>query len=325
VKISANGKRLLLAKIGDVKLVYRRPVEGTPKTATIRRTATGKWFATISYAWEPAPLPPTGQEVGIDVGLKTFATLSDGQEIANPRFFHTEEKAVGRAQGKHQAALEVHKTICADVAARIKQKQPNLSEAEVWQAVSQDEGEQTAWQEHARRRKVVARAHERVRWKRENFAHQHTRWIVNTYDVIAVEDLSVAHLIQHERRAKSIYDVAWSRFTALIACKAAWADRRFFAVNPAYTSQERSGCGQGKADLTLLDRTYRCAACGLVIDRDLNAALSVLAMGRHGLASAEKPWINPWESSPIQPAQKIASEPPVMIYSAMAFFERSIP
>ena len=76
---------------------------------------------------------------------------------------------MGRAQRKHQAALDVHKTIRADVAARIKQKRPNLSEAEVWQAVSQDEGEQTAWQERARRRKVVARAHERVRWKRENF------------------------------------------------------------------------------------------------------------------------------------------------------------
>ena len=81
MKISANGKRLLLAKIGDVKLVYHRPLEETPKTATIRRTATGKWFATISCEWEPAPLPPTGQEVGIDVGLKTFATLSDGKEI----------------------------------------------------------------------------------------------------------------------------------------------------------------------------------------------------------------------------------------------------
>jgi len=69
VKLSASGKRLLLAKVGDVKLILHRPLDGTPKTATIRRTATGKWFAIISCEWDPIPFPPTGQAVGIDVGL----------------------------------------------------------------------------------------------------------------------------------------------------------------------------------------------------------------------------------------------------------------
>ena len=91
VPLSASGKRLALSNVGDVKMVFHRTLEGTPKTATTRRTATGIWFVTISCDWETTPLPPTGQEVGIDVGLTTFATCSDGETVANPRFFRREE------------------------------------------------------------------------------------------------------------------------------------------------------------------------------------------------------------------------------------------
>ena len=97
-------------------------------------------------------------------------------------------------------------------------------------------------------------------------------------------------MVQHgPPLAKSIHDVAWGQFAALIAWKAACAARRFIAVNPAYTSQECSGCGHRKTDLTLADRVYHCLSCGLVMDRDLNAAVNILAVGRHCLASAEKP------------------------------------
>jgi len=137
---------------------------------------------------------------------------------------------------------------------------------------------------------VVARTHERARWKREDFAHQRSCRIVNAFDVIAVEDLSVTNLVQNGRLAKSIHDAAWSQFAALIAWKAAliaWkaagADRRFIAVNPAHTAQDCSGCGNRKEDLTLADRVYRCVCCGLVIDRDLNASRTILAVGRHCL------------------------------------------
>ena len=171
-------------------------MEGTPKTATIRRTATGKWFVSITCEWEPTPLPPTGKEVGIDVGLKSFATLSDGREIANPRFFRTEERALAKAQRQHQAALDAHKAKRADVTARVKQEQPELDETGVWQMVSQDAEERAAWKQRQRRRKVVARTHERVRWKRDDFAHQHSRQIVNAFDVIAIEELSVRNMVQ---------------------------------------------------------------------------------------------------------------------------------
>ncbi len=289
VKLSASDKRLLLSKLGEVKLIYHCPLQGTPKTATIRRTPTGKWFVTISCDWEPTPLPPTGKEVGIDVGLKTFATLSDEQEIANPRFFRAEEQALAKAQRKHQVALDAHKAKRAEVTKRVQHEQPDLDDAGIWQTVSKDAQEQAMWKQRQRRRRVVARTHERARWKRQEFAHQHSRRILNNFDLIAVEDLSVKHLVQNGSLAKSIHDAAWSQFAALIAWKAACAARRFIAVNPAYTSQECSGCGQRKTDLTLADRMYHCRSCGLVMDRDLNAAVNILAVGRHCLASAEKP------------------------------------
>jgi putative transposase len=282
----ANEKRLWVSKIGDVKFIYHRPLEGVPKTATIRRTATGKWFVTISCEWEPTVLPPTGKAVGIDVGLKTFATLSDGQEIPNPRFFRQEEHALAKAQRKHQVALDAHKAKRAEVTKQTKAEHPEMDEVQVWQAVSQDAEEQATWKARQKRRKVVARTHERARWKRDDFTHQHSRRMVNECDVIAVEDLSVKNLVHNGRLAKSIHDAAWSQFAELIACKAVWADRRFIAVNPAYTSQDCSGCGHRKTDLTLADRMYQCPSCGLVIDRDLNAAHNILRVGLHSLAHA---------------------------------------
>jgi len=93
-------------------------------------------------------------------------------------------------------------------------------------------------------------------------------------------------MVQDGRLAKSIHDAAWSQFATLIAWKAAWAARRSIAVNPAHTSPDCSGCGHRKVDLTLADRVYRCVACGLVIDRDLNASRNILAVGRHCLGLA---------------------------------------
>jgi putative transposase len=104
--------------------------------------------------------------------------------------------------------------------------------------------------------------------------------------MIAIEDLAVKNLVHNGHLAKSIHDAAWSHFRELIACKAAWADRKYVAVNPAYTSQDCSGCGTRKTDLTLADRVYHCRSCGLVMDRDCNAAQNILRVGLHSLASA---------------------------------------
>jgi len=207
--------------------------------------------------------------------------------IENPRFFRLDEKALARAQRKHQVALDAHKAKRAEVMERMKQQHPNLDEQAVWQTVSQDGEERATWKARQKWRKVVARTHERARWKREDFAHQHSRRLVNAFDVIALEDLSVTSMVQNSHLAKSSHDAAWSQFRQCSAWKAAWAARRYIAVNPAHTSQDCSGCGNRKVDLTLADRVYRCVCCGLVIDRDLNASRTILAVGRHclGLAS----------------------------------------
>jgi putative transposase len=193
--------------VGRIKLVYHRPLEGTPKTATIRRSSTSKWYVSFSCECaEPSPWPNTGQQVGIDGGLKTFATFSTGAEIANPRFFRQEEQALASAQ---RCLAKVEKGTPA----------------------------------RAARRKVVARVYERSAWRRGDFAHQHSRRIVNAFDLIAVEDLSVNRMVHNHCLAKSIHDAAWSQFADLLAYKAAWAGRTFVAVNPAYTSQDCSQCG----------------------------------------------------------------------------------
>jgi putative transposase len=248
-KLDADMRRLRLYGVGMVKIILHRPLERTPKTATISRSSTGKWYVCFSCECaEPSPLPATGQQVGIDVGLKTFAALSTGQEIANPHFFRPEEQALAKAQCR-------------------------LSK------------EETGTLERAKRRRVVARVHERVAWRRSDFSHQHSRRIVNAFDVIAVEDLSVNRMTHNHCLAKSMHDAAWSRFADLLAYKAAWAGRQYVAVNPAYTSQDCSSCGH-RQPLSLSDRIYTCPCCNIVLDRDFNANLNILRLGQQSLASA---------------------------------------
>jgi len=248
-KLDTAARRVRLHGVGLVKLILHRPLEGIPKTATISRSSTGKWYVCFSCECaEPSPLPETGLHVGIDVGLKTFATLSTGREIANPRFFRAEEKALAKVQRRLST-------------------------------------EEKGTPERARRRKIVARVHERIAWRRGDFAHQQSRRIINLSDLIAVEDLSVNRMMHNHCLAKSIHDAAWSQFTALLSYKAAWASRKFVAVTPAYTSQDCSQCGH-RQPLSLADRTYICPCCGIVLDRDFNASLNILRLGQQSLASA---------------------------------------
>ena len=244
-KLSASG-------IGHIKIVLHRPIRGNIKTLTIHRSSTGKWYACFSVECEPERLPERASPVGIDVGLKTFATLSDGMEIANPRFFRKEEKALAKVQRKHS---------------RLSQGTP----------------------ERRKHRKAVARVHERIRFRRDNFTHQASRKIVNRYGVICVEDLHVNRLVHNHCVSKSLHDASWSAFFAQLSAKAEEAGRQFVKVNPAYTSQDCSRCHHRQA-MPLSERTYHCPCCFLEIDRDLNAAQNIRAVGLHSLGlSLEAP------------------------------------
>lgn len=248
-----GGSILTLSKIGKVKVLLHRPVEGTLKTVCIHRSSTGKWFVTFSCELDlPEPLPKSTESVGIDVGLARFATLSNEETIENPRFFRTEEKALAKVQ--RRLAKEAKRT-----------------------------------PRYLKRKKVVARVHERTANRRKDFAHQHSRRIVDRFQVIAVEDLEVNRMVHNRCLSKSISDAAWSAFSGFLAYKAAWAGRQFVAVNPAYTSQDCNGCGH-RQKLSLCERTFSCPCCGVVLDRDHNAALNIKALGlqRVGL-SVEAP------------------------------------
>ena len=237
--------RVCLSKVGNIKMVYHRPIKGKGKTCTIRRSSTGKWYVSFSVECEPERLPKCQEQVGIDVGLNTFATLSDGTEIENPRFFRKEEKALAKVQRKHS---------------KLAKGTP----------------------ERSKHRKAVARVHERVAWRRENFTHQQSRKIVNTFGVICVEDLSVNRMLHNHCLAKSIADASWSAFFAQLFAKAEEAGRIPVKVNPANTSQTCSRCGH-RHKMPLDVRVFACPCCHVQCDRDLNATLNICGLGLQAL------------------------------------------
>ena len=242
---SVAGDKLTLSKVGAVRIVLHRPLEGDAKTCTIKRTSTGKWFATFSCeVGAPAPLPPSVEQVGIDVGLTTFATLSvgtDGESIENPRFFRADQAELAKVQRRFAKTAK-------------------------------------GTAERRKRRKPVARIHERIKNRRHNFAHQTARRIVNRFGFIAVEDLEVNRMVHNHCLAKSISDAAWSLFFALLFFKAANAGRTIVKVNPAYTSQTCNACGH-RQKMPLSERIFRCECCQFVRGRDHNASLNILALG----------------------------------------------
>jgi putative transposase len=232
---------LRLSKIGDVKVVLHRPVGGRIKTCTVRRSATGKWYACFSVEYDPTPAPRKGTVVGIDVGLESFATLSNGEKIENPRFFRTDEKTLAKAQRK-------------------------LAKVE------------KGTRERKKARKIVAHIHERIANRRLNFAHQTSRQLVNRFGVIAFEDLAITNMQKNHRLAKSIADVAWNLFITITRSKAEEAGSHVILVNPRNTSQQCSRCGMIVAK-TLSDRIHSCPHCGLEMGRDQNAAINIMRLG----------------------------------------------
>ncbi len=240
-----DGDRLHLSKIGDVKIILHRPIEGTIKTCTVRRSSTGKWYACFSVEYDPPPASQKEMVIGVDVGLESFATLSNGEKIENPRFFRTDEKALAKAQRK-------------------------LSKAE------------KGTPERKKARKNVARIHERIAHRRLDFAHQTSRRMVDQYGTIVFEDLNIKNMQKNHCLAKSIADVAWNLFIAITENKAEEAGSQVIRVNPRNTSQRCSGCGM-IVKKTLSDRVHTCPHCGLMMDRDQNAAINIMRLGLQSL------------------------------------------
>lgn len=235
-----EGGRLILSKIGALRLHNDRPLEGTPKTCTIVRNADG-WYARIACDVAPSPLPPTGKAVGIDVGLESVATLSNGVQIANPRSYRAAERTLKQAQRR--------------LSRRVKGSN--------------------------RRRKaheLLAKAHLKVQRARQDFAHKTARTLVNEYDHIAVEKLNIRGMARNHPLAKSISDAGWGLFLSILIAKAASAGRVVVEGNPAGTSQVCAQCGES-VPKRLAVRWHSCPYCGCELHRDHNAALNILKRG----------------------------------------------
>ena len=237
---------LKLPRIGRVhrtENVYKRVDGAHLIRITVSRRA-GRWYASLTVGREPTANPaPRGGVVGVDLGVKNLATLSDGTVIENPRPLKKSERKLKRAQ---------------QVLSR-KVKGSNRRE---------------------RARAKVARLHAHVANQRLDAMHKLTTRLAETFSDISIEDLHVAGMVKNHHLAKSIMDAAFGEFRRQLEYKTARTGARLHVVDRWYRSSKTcSGCGRVKAKLSLSERTYRCDSCGLVLDRDLNAAINIQVAG----------------------------------------------
>ena len=242
-----TGDRVYFQHIGSVRIVLHRPIEGTLKTLSFTRRA-DDWYLIVSCdLGEKEAMPHSGPAVGVDVGLTHFATFSTGEQIANPRFFRVDEQALAKAQ--RRMAKEAKGT-----------------------------------PERMQRKRIVGRIHERMSNRRKDVAHKLSRRLASEFGVIVFEALSITRMIKNHSLAKSIADAAWKQLVSYTQYKVEETGGVCVQIDPRGTSQHCSGCSTVvKKELSV--RVHQCPSCGLEIDRDLNAALNILALGLHRIGS----------------------------------------
>jgi putative transposase len=244
-----NGKHLSLSKIGNVKVRLSRelPADAVVKTCTIKRSVNG-WFATLVFEYQPVPLPFSNLAVGIDVGITTFATFSDGTVIQNPRIYQNAQAELRRAQRR--------------VARRKKGSN--------------------------RRRKAVVllqKVHQRVVNRRSDFLHKHSTTVIQKYGAIVVEALNVSGMSKGNL-AKQILDCSWSEWFRQLTYKAVEAGRNLVAVDPKYTSQTCPECGFVSRENRKTQADFCCISCGHSDNADHNGAVNILARIEPSFANA---------------------------------------
>ena len=252
-KLDADGRHITFTDgcgIGRLRLVGnpKQQVAAFPekqiKRVRIVRRADGYYVQFSVKAERKIEHVPTGKQVGIDVGLKAFYTDSESNTVDNPRFLRKAEKKLRR----------LHR--------RVSKKQKKS-------------------QNRTKARQKLAKAYLKVQRQREDFARKTANTLITSSDLIAYEDLQIANLVKNHRLAKSISDAAWGRFLAWVNSYGAVHDVPVIAVAPQFTTQNCSGCGK-RVYKSLSVRTHVCPHCGLVLDRDHNAAVNILAKALEG-------------------------------------------
>jgi len=252
--------KLNLSKIGNIKIVLHREIEGKIKTCTIKKDI-DQWYVSFSVEIDIPIIPvETKTETGIDVGLSSLITMSNGCQIEPPAFLRKSEDKLTHEQKR---------------LSRKKKRSQNRNKQRI----------------------IVAKVHRRIKNQRKDFAHKTSRKLVDEYDRIVFEDLQIQNMVKNHHLAKSISDAGWSQLINFTKTKAEYAGKIVELVNPRNTSQICSRCGKSvQKDLSV--RVHSCPFCDLVLDRDHNAAINILGRSnstvgitgiyaRQGLSSRE--------------------------------------
>jgi putative transposase len=245
--VTVEGSCLKVPKIGEIKAVFHREIVGTIKTVTISKTPSDKYFASILCETENYSSDNSGDKIlGIDLGLKDFAIVHDGEEVtkySNPKYLKHHDKNLAKKQQKLARKVKDSKT---------KQKF----------------------------KKLVAKVHERVSNTRQDFLHKLSRKLVDESQVIVVENLNVKGLVRNRKLSKAISDVGWGMFVNFLAYKLERKEGKFVEIDRFFPSSKKcSCCGHVVDELPLDIREWDCLMCGTHHDRDGNAALNIRTEG----------------------------------------------
>ena len=230
--------KLRLSKIDSIPIKLHREIKGNIKQVYVKRTDSGRWFAIFSVEQEQEKLGTTGRKIGIDLNIQNYLTDSNGDEVEHPHTLLKLEKKLKREQRRLS-----------------KKKRGSINKL--------------------RQRYKLARVHERIVERRGDFLHKLSHHYIENYDLIAVEDLSVKKMMESAYNAKNTADSSWSSFIQMLSYKAEGAGRTFVKVDPKNTTQMCSRCGN-RVYKQIWVREHRCPTCGLVMDRDHNAAINIL-------------------------------------------------
>ena len=252
-KLDQEKSLVRLEKIGFVKIVLDKtiPEDVNFRSINVSKTPTGKYYVSILVEQELNPIPSTGKVVGIDLGLKDLFILSNGQVINNPKWFRENQSKLKKAQ-KHLSR---------------KVKGSNR---------------------YNRQRIKVAKVHEDITNSRTYFLHNISTALVNTFDLIVLEDLNVSGMLKNRRLAKSISDASWSSFVSMLEYKCNWYGKMLLKIDRFYPSSKTcSNCGHKEDKMPLSIREWTCLSCGSKHDRDLNASINILKEGWRQLTGKE--------------------------------------